>query len=92
MDKESIKFIAWVNRNWANSMFREQLYIKVRARFEAFLNLPPEDILKSLDEKLALGAKQYGSPIYTKEKTTFELSLEHLDMFGWELIEMWNEQ
>jgi hypothetical protein len=89
LDKESKRFIKWADNKMDDKLFMQMLTAKAIYKFVKYVNGVP--IRQKIHDKLVTGGYEHGEPIYTKKQANKELEAEFLDLFGWQLIEMWQK-
>jgi hypothetical protein len=88
LKKENKDFIKWADDKLNDKLFVQLLATKAIYKFVRYVNSVP--IRQKVHDKLVSGGKEHGEPTkYNKRQINKELEMEFLDLFGWQLIELY---
>ena len=92
MTKEEEQFLAYAKAKLHDDAFMFNLVIKITQEFLAFYHTSDRTTrLAKIYKKLEKGTREYGSPIYPPARVDQEIEEEEIDLVGWNLVKLFNE-
>ena len=91
MTNLSKHFQVWAVKQLNKPGYIENLEIESVRHMQIFFKIPKEKLIKRVKAKLEKGAKEHGSPIYSRKELLLEKYNEFLDILGWEMVLRYNE-
>ena len=93
IDQTSQDFIKWSKEKLEDPEYFESFIREMKNKMESFYSNSPEYIKAKLYKKLVRGSEEHGNPDgYSPEDIKRELEFEFIDIIGWSLVGMWNEE